>query len=180
MLISFIDNIDGTRPLEPRTTALFSARILQVLQEFFLGFKMPEQKTGQLNELYITMSAKLKGARTQMVLARIPANQFVIDFKPRYTVGGQQCRDLVLRLQDSDEELILELPFLDYVTRRYQGEIAENISVFYAQRLERFKVALLKRYPQTGDNIELIRIGDEHRLNPITITVRNDKLEVRA
>ena len=180
MLVNFINNTDGLRPLNPRASALFAARILQVLQEFFIGFKLPEQKTGQLNELYITLSAKRQSARTQMVLARIPTNQFVIDDKPRYTAGSQRCRDLFLRLRDSDEELLLELPFLDYVNRRYQGEIAENISVFYAQRLERFKVALLRRYKQTGDGIELIRIGDEHRLNPITITVQNDKLEVRA
>jgi hypothetical protein len=180
VLVNFINNADGSRLLNPRATALLSARILQVLQEFFIGFKLPEERTGQLNELYITLSTKQQVARTQMVLARIPTNQFMIDYKPRYTVGNQQYRDLVLRLRDSDEELILELPFLDYVTRRYQGEVAENITVFYAQRLERFKVALLNRYTQTRDGIELIRMGDEHRLNPITITIQNDKLEVRA
>lgn len=180
MLANFIDNTEGTRPLDPRTAALFLARILQVLQEFFIGFKLPEQRSVQLNELYVTLSAKIQVSRTQMVLARIPATQFVIDFKPRYTVGGQQCRDLILRLRDSDEELVLELPFLDYVTRRYQGEVAEEISVFYAQRLEKFKVSLLNGYSCPDEEVQMIRMGDNHWFNHIALVVHGTKLEVRA
>lgn len=180
MLANFIDNTDGNRPLDPRTASLFLARILQVLQEFFIGFKLPEQRSVLQNELYVTLSAKIQVSRTQMVLARIPANQFMIDFKPKYTVGGQQYRDLVLRLRDSDEELILELPFLDYVTRRYQGEVAEEISVFYAQRLEKFKVSLLNRYSCPEEEVQMIRMGDNHWFNHIALAVQGTKLEVRT
>ena len=31
-------------------------------------------------------------------------------------------------------ELELDPPFLDYVTRRYKGEVAEELSAFYADR----------------------------------------------
>ena len=77
----------------------------------------------------------------------------------------------------------MDLPFLDYVTRRYKGEVAEELSAFYADRLERFKVQLLTLYEneETSYNdthLKLLVVGNGRRIELKQLLIDDGKLEV--
>jgi hypothetical protein len=74
----------------------------------------------------------------------------------------------------------LELPFLDYVIRRFEGEVAESLTAFYAHRLERFKARLLDCYASSlSDNsLRLLRIGKGRGFQLMKVIFSGDQLEV--
>ena len=85
-----------------------------------------------------------------------------------------------MRCQVDKAELELDLPFLDYVARRYQGEVAEELSVFYLDRLQRFKIILLENINNnTGEeHMELLSIAGSRNFEIISIKIDHDSLEV--
>lgn len=81
--------------------------------------------------------------------------------------------------------MLLDLPFLDYVARRYKGEIAEELSANYTNRLDRFKIELLNAYNRdpgirrNGDNsLALLHIGHEYEFQTMAIQPIDDVLGV--
>jgi hypothetical protein len=78
--------------------------------------------------------------------------------------------------------MTLNLPFLDYISRRYEGELAEELSAHYANRLEQFKVDLLDIYNKLKedekDYLTLIRIRYGRGFEVIKVNVAGESLEV--
>jgi hypothetical protein len=75
----------------------------------------------------------------------------------------------------------LELPFLDYVIRRFEGEVAESLTAFYAHRLERFKARLLDCYAVSSlsdNSLRLLRIGKGRGYQLMKVIFSGDQLEV--
>ena len=69
------------------------------------------------------------------------------------------------------------------MARRYRGEIAEELSAFYADRLERFKVALLTLYEQeqayqSEKELRLLVIRKGRRFELKRLLLHDGKLEV--
>ncbi|SHI78995.1 protein kinase domain-containing protein [Desulfofundulus thermosubterraneus] len=182
MLIKFLEFSQGASRIPPPLERNYRLRILQVLQEYFIGVRLPEE-IWQAKDLYITLKRHRGGARTQMVLADFRVDDFELTVKPRYQAGEKSSGVFCLRFKQGDVEMELDLPFLDYVARRYEGDVAEELSAYYADRLERFKVELMHLYNENRkqhdqQHLQLLRVGPDRRFQVMKVLVSDASLEV--
>ncbi len=180
MLLTYLDYAEGTQPMSDIKENTYRRLVLQVLQEYFIGLRLPEEGW-KSHDLYITMKPPTGHFSTQMVLKRLQTEDFVLGIKPLYNLGDIKSNTLTLRFKQDDNELTLDLPFLDYVARRYQGEVAEQLSAYYADRLEQFKVKLLEKDEgrrKELHSLQLLYIGANRNFKVMTINVAGNRLEV--
>lgn len=156
-----------------------SASLFRVLQEEFLGLRIPEgSSTG--DKLYITLVGRMPGVRrsVQPVLASCEFRQFAItldDYGTPLICG----RGRIL----AEAELKLPIPFLDYVHDRGNGELGRGLTTAYRNRIEAFKADLLERLSDSdNDELVLLRRGADGSLSELGVRIRDDrdgkKLEV--
>lgn len=182
MLIKYLEICRSETGISSLEESKYKRRIMQVLQEFFTGIRFPEGNYME-NYIFITLNRHFAGSGTQMILADFRIDDFILDIKSKYVIGDSLNKTLILRyLPNNNIELELDLPFLDYVSRRYVGEVAEELSAFYADRIERFKVQLLKAWDEQvchGENrLRLLMIGSDRKIELNQIVLSNDQLEV--
>lgn len=185
MLMRFLEFTlgNGGNGIPPLLERNYRYRILQVLQEYFIGARLPEE-SWQAKDIYITLKRREGSSKTQLVLAVLRADDFVLTVKQRYQIEKNRSGIFCLRhrLGDRDAEMDLDLPFLDYVARRYEGDVAEELSANYTDRLERFKVDLMNMYTsqeQDGDrHLRLLRVGPDRTFQVMRILVSDNSLEV--
>jgi len=155
-------------------------QVLQVLQEHLAGVHLPERSLGSRDWVYLTLTPRRLGTRTQVVLAKLKADEFRVVEEPGHRdVQGSGGR-LFLEERGGGPRLPLDLPFLDYARRRYEGEVAQALAPFYADRLERFGAELLRRHAGEGDGqvLELVRIGADRRFRRLEVSLKGERLEV--
>jgi hypothetical protein len=181
MLIKFLEYSQGITTITKMAEEKYRNQILQVLQEYFIGVRLPEE-TWQEQNLYLTLTPFGSSAGTQMALATFREEDFKLSVKHRYKVGDKSSYVLCLCHKNSDVEMTLNLPFLDYISRRYEGELAEELSAHYANRLEQLKVDLLdiynKQKEDEKDYLTLIRIKYGGGFEVIKVHVASGSLEV--
>jgi serine/threonine protein kinase len=182
MLKKYIEFTQTTKKLPSSEERRYRFRILQVLQEFITGIRLPEGKwEKQADYLYITLNRAGFGSGTQMVLADFRLSEFELRVKTKYQVAHEK-RNILTLVYKSNKNVFLELdlPFLDYVARRYEGEIAEELSSYYSDRLNKFKVRLLNTANNDVDDsrLSLLSFGADRAFKVIDLTFLNDKLEV--
>jgi len=154
--------------------------ILHVLQEHFTGIRLPENAGDQEN-IFITINRHSYEIRqsAQIVLAKLSADDFELDLAPCDNGISGIRYELRLRKTKNWVSLPLGLPFLDYVTNRHNGEIAQQLQSFYVDRLEKFKVGLLAREPANQpDNIILVRLLLNNRFKSQIFSIHDKILEV--
>lgn len=161
-------------PLRERDLRL---RILRVFQEHMFGIRLPENSVSA-KDLYLTSCHKGSPTATYRILAEVRKDDFRLQVYTRYQVGSTITRYLGLSYLKDGPVLELDLPFLDYVTRRFDGEVAEELSPFYAERLERFKMEILNRVPLDDRVLRLVRLDHEGGFKTIRIAVNGNRLEV--
>lgn len=183
-LLDFLKYLRGAHGLQQSLEQQYRSHILQVLQEHFIRVRLPETKQ-VMRDLYITLGHRGNGAATQMILATLREDDFQVVLKPRYRLGQKISNIFCLSYRDDDAVMLLDLPFLDYVARRYKGEIAEELSANYTNRLDRFKIELLNAYNRdpgirrNGDNsLALLHIGHEYEFQTMAIQPIDDVLGV--
>jgi len=162
-------------------------QVLHILQEQFMGVRLPESSLKHESDLYITLTPPNSNVHTQMVLASIRKRDFELVVKPRYqcsTDDGRSNKVPYLRYistEDVDVGLELDLPFLDYVFRRYEGQITHELSGYYSNRLQDFKGKLLQSAgtePNVSDKLCLLRIRPDRTFEQLVMTVQEDRLGV--
>lgn len=183
-LMDFLRYSQGGSYISALDERHYRHQILQVLQEHFIGIRLPERNQAT-RDLYITLNHGENSSRTQMVLATLREDDFKLVLRERYILGDNARSVLCLNYKDGEATMALDLPFLDYVERRYRGEIAEELSAGYVNRLDRFKAEVLAAY---GNHPEPIRDSEQHlvllridqacRFRVITILQSDDYLEV--
>lgn len=154
--------------------------VLHVLQEHFTGIRLPEN-AGDHENIYITLNRRNYEIRqsAQIVLAKFQADNFELILQPIDSGIGDTRHEPKLIEWVTHTVLPLDLPFLDYVTNRFHGEIAQRLQSFYTDRLERFKVQLLDaRGDDPGKNMMLIRLQLNHKFKSQTVSVCDKVLEV--
>jgi serine/threonine protein kinase len=178
MLLTYVRHVENNEPFTSSQKNWHLGLLLHVLQEYFAGVRLLEDEY-RSQDLYITL--KPPGfSTTQMILGKARAEDFSLGTKNIYDIGGITHRILILRYKDGQAELELDLPFLDYVARRYRGEVAEELSVFYMDRLQKFKVMLLKNLdntPQDG-HIELLSMAGSRKFETLSVKVADEHMEV--
>lgn len=158
------------------------SRIFHVLQEQFAGIRLPERDAGQ-KQLYITLNRNDYEMRqgAQVVLADFPSREFQIEWaseNEKATTG----KYLIFSGSGPFENayLKLELPFLDYVQMRHQGETGQLLQTSFADRLDYFKAQLirLKRSTYRDNEMILLQLKSDHTFREYRVIIDNDKLEV--
>jgi hypothetical protein len=155
--------------------------IFHVLQEQFTGVRLPEGAPPD-SHLFITLARRGGDIRqsAQVVLARVPQEALNLDLISRDDGMGGVRRELILRgQQELRVELVMTLPFLDYVMMRNEGAVGEDLQRSYVDRLERFKAQILKQTTATSkDDIMLVRLRTNHTFRRQVFGLRHNRLEV--
>lgn len=152
-------------------------RLFRVLQEHFAGIRLPEvDDLGQQTYLYITLSRKVRDLRqsAQVVLAQV---DFFRDFELELKGNPMGRRDLIL-IGKNGISMTLPLPFLDYVMARHQGELSGTIRTVYANRMDRLKTDLIKKYKEKNNNLLLVRLMTDHSFERQYFAVQGNTMEV--
>lgn len=178
--------IEWQRPgarLEMRERNELEHRVYHVLQEHFTGIRLPEGATGHDRRLYITLSRGGNEMRqsAQVVMAQIDwSNETALELTPRQNRAGGQHTDLELvgRGRIADADLVLSLPFLDYVVMRHFGEVGEVLQPAYVERLERFKATIQRLARETRSDVLLVRLKTDHTFRRQQYGVSDGMLEV--
>lgn len=179
MLLTYLKYVETNQAMSDIEKNKYRGFILQVLQEYFIGIRLPEEGW-KSHDLYITINPPGHSS-TQMILKRLQTEDFNLGRKPLYKIGDIKSNILTLRFREENIELELDLPFLDYVACRYQGEVAEQLSAYYADRLEQFKAQLLEEgggKPGEQHSLQLLHIGANRNFQVVTVNVTGDHLEV--
>lgn len=166
-------------PLEKKQLA---DKIFAVLYEQFSGHQCDDLQNSKV--LYLTQHRNAVGLRqsVQLLTAQIRIDDefdtlqwkkcpSIIGTEDRFALSLPSCRDDTLSLD-------LDIAFLDYVERRYQGELAGSLSAAYTQRLETFKTALVVRNRQK-EQITLVRTLADKNTSLYSCIFNNGKLVVR-
>jgi len=153
--------------------------IMHVIKEHFSGVRLVEAASDQ--DIYITLNRRSWDIRqsAQIVLAKFSRDSFDIEFELEKSSLGNNRYILTLKESTSNEPLPLDLPFLDYVMMRYQGEVGYDLQVSYADRLERFKSRLIKAGQEKNkENVILVRLKTDQTFRRQTFTIKDNMLEV--
>ena len=160
-------------------------KIYHVLQEHFTGVRLPEGSRQNDRRLYVTLSRRRNEVRqsAQIVLAQVDwSTATVLELRESKNASGERRNDLVLKGKDRIKgvELVLPVPFLDYVMLRHFGELGEVLDASYRQRLERFKAQVHNQAAAADDErIMLVRLRTDHTFRRQHFSVNKGCLEVR-
>lgn len=169
--------------ISPNEEQDLKKRIFHVLQEQFTGTHLPERAESTNSELYVTLNRKNQNLRqsAQVVVAQIEfKKEFSLAFATREGLFGHR-KDLELKgaKRMSGINLTLDLPFLDYVFSREQGEVGETLQTAFADRLERFKAELIELCKEDNeDEMLLVRLLTDNEFRCQRYAVFEDSLEV--
>jgi hypothetical protein len=169
--------------LEMTEKNVLEQRIYHVLQEHFTGIRLPEGSRGHDRRLYITLSRGRGDIRqsAQVVLAQVDwSSETRLELVERRNAAGGLRTDLELQGSGriAGAELVLTLPFLDYVLMRHFGEVGETLQAAYVERLERFKAQVQDLAKETRAHVMLVRLKTDHTFRRQQYTVREGVLEV--
>jgi hypothetical protein len=169
--------------LEMTEKNVLEQRIYHVLQEHFTGVRLPEGSKAHDRRLYITLSRGKSEIRqsAQVVVAQVDwSSEIDLQLVSRVNAAGGARSDLELKGSGriSGAELVLSLPFLDYVLMRHFGEVGETLQAAYVERLERFKAQVQELAKETRAHVMLVRLKTDHTFRRQQYTVHDGKLEV--
>ena len=169
--------------LEKAYRAKYTNMVFHVIQEHFTGVRMPEGMGTQDSRLYITLSRKQSEVRqsAQIVIAELDWSQSVIlELDRSSNAAGAEYVELALKGQGvlKGVTLRLGLPFLDYVTQRHYGEIGNLLNAAYKERLEHFKLQVLKKTASLNDDMMLVRLRNDNRFKRQKFSISDQAVEV--
>ena len=169
--------------LEKAYRSRFSNMVFHVIQEHFTGVRMPEGIGAQDSRLYITLSRKQSEVRqsAQIVITELDWSQSIIlELDRTNNAVGAEYTELALKGQGVLEGTILRLglPFLDYVTQRHYGEIGNLLNAAYKERLEHFKLQVLKKTAPLNDDMMLVRLRNDNRFKRQKFSISDQEVEV--
>jgi len=159
-------------------------KVYHVLQEHFTGVRLPEGATQNERRLYVTLSRRRSEMRqsAQVVLADLDwEDSTTLELTVTKSATGEKRKDLVLRGENRIEglEMLLQVPFLDYVMMRHFGELGEVLKASYLERLNRFKAQVQKKAStRDAERTTLVRLKTDHAFRRQRFALSGDKLVV--
>jgi len=159
-------------------------KIYHVLQEHFTGVRLPEGSTQNDRRLYVTLSRRRSEVRqsAQVVLAQVDwSTSTALKLVATVSATSELRQDLVLCGKDRIDgaNLVMKVPFLDYVMMRHFGELGEVLEASYLERLDHFKAQVHARATTSEDDrIMLVRLKTDHTFRRQHFSVNGDRLEV--
>ena len=180
MIRQYVDWQTAEAPLSLTVKESYRRRLFQVLQEHCCGVRMLEDASSP-SRLYITLNRQQNNIRqsAQVVLASIDFNASFDLLLQRSTKDGKRNMVLQGKGEHAQINLLLNLPFLDYMMLRQQGEVGKLLQLTYVDRLERFKNRVLTVARRSNEHeILLLRLNTDHRFQQQRFSVTHGKLEV--
>ena len=187
MLFDYLTFTEGKSSGSLSQLSKMRAQILHILQEQFMGLRLPEASWSESNDIYITLKPLLNVAITQMVLARFRKDDFELIVKPRYRYSSDtRAQNMLFYLiykHATEVELQLDLPFL-IISSPLQRRLTHELSVYYLNRLEDFKGKLLNAFNEQAHRkdehsvLHLVRVRPDRRFEDLKLHIDRDKLEV--
>ena len=158
-------------------------QVLHIIQEHFIGIRLPKDSWKGRKDIFITLKMPSSVTVTQMIMAIFRVDDFSLAVKPRYEFGENNNRVFLLRYAGNAEivELALDLPFFDFVARRYDGDLTHQLSPYFSNRLEEFKGRLLADdagKTRERNELRLLRVQPDRKFEELTLLVAKDGLEV--
>ena len=168
--------------LEQRTKRHLLACLFHVLQEHFTGIHLPIVRQSSRDTLYITLNrpSPLLRQSVQSVLCAV-SWQENFDLRIQTRAGGGKYLALEGRRNLRDiTPLELTVPFLDYVLRRYDGEIGDLPRATFAQQLDTLKSQIIHcmREEEDPQTMHLLRYCSDYSLVQDEYILDKDKMEV--
>ena len=170
---------------ELQTTARvkYKKMAFHVIQEHFTGLKLPEGTSTQHDRLYVTLTRKQSEVKqsAQVVIAEFDWEQSTtLELDRKSNAAGVKYTELILKGRGIMEgiSLGLDLPFLDYITQRHYGEIANQANAAYKERLENMKLQILKKAASQKDEMILIRMRNDNRFKRQRFIIGDQTVEV--
>ena len=157
-------------------------QILYVLQEEFTGLQLGANI--RPSHLYITLRRRQEGYRqsVQLLVAQIPLASFMLEWRQINTEFPPFTHSLVLKEQVSKAEMVLDIPFLDFVLMRDMGEVGQRLNPGYKDRLEKLKSDLLRsphyNNKESEQQLTLLELDRTGNLNTRSLLVENQQLQV--
>ena len=159
-------------------------KIYHVVQEHFTGIRLPEGSTKNDRRLYVTLNRRRNEVRqsAQVVLAQVDwSTSTTLKLIKTKSASGVERQELVLCGKDRIDgiDLLLTVPFLDYVIMRHYGEIGEVLEASYLERLNRFKAQVHNQAAdENDDRIMVVRLRTDHTFHRQNFAVNGSYLEV--
>lgn len=124
------------------TDATLYSQIVHVLKEYFAGVQLPDYSNDAERDIYITMSRRNKDIfqTAQTVLGKFTPDSLHLVYQLEKTTNLYQ---IVLNYKDK-VSMSITLPFLDYLKKRKDGELADDALALYQRRLDAFKDGILQ------------------------------------
>lgn len=133
----------------------FCRACLRVLLEIYSGFSSSQFRPDQ-EYLYLTLRRPDRAVvqPTQLIVAEIPFKDFDLGYDPLKRLP-------LLRYQKGEPSLPLTLPLLDFIHRRHDGQLGNELSQIHLAQLDWFRAELLKRIGvNSGQNdVIMLRSG---------------------
>jgi len=177
MLCEYLSWLDDPIAFSRKRNTL-KDQLFQVLQEQFSGIKSQD---GVINDrtLYITLNRRQHNIRqsSQIMLGKI---DFSDSFDIRVQSIGEKKVVILFGKGSFDSiQLILELPFLDYIFVRKSGGIGSILQVAYTDRLENVKAEMLRYCKQVQEEeLLLLKLDMKNNLRRQRLTLAGTTLEV--
>lgn len=176
------------RQLEQSTKRHLQACLFHVLQEHFTGIHLPIIRQSGRDTLYITLNrpTPLLRQSVQSVLCPVSWQEnfdLCIKERPR---GGRYLALVGKRTLRSITPLELTVPFLDYVLRRYEGEMGDLPRATFGQQLDTLKAQIIHcmrneedpRDEEEPQILHLLRYCSDYSLVQDEYILGKDTLEV--
>lgn len=155
-------------------------RVLLVLQEIFSGIRLPHRQLASLSEIFISLSVPYLITKSQYVMAKLNTDEFDLKVTEKYKAGKTSNKVIQLLYKNLKEcTLDIDLPFLDFVRRRFTGEVSTQLSANYINRIAVLKNSLIKYAINVSDaDVKILRIGKDRQLKLFKININDQNLEV--
>lgn len=127
-----------------------SKKIRHVIKEYFIGMKIPETSGyASKKEIYIAMARNVNNLKqtAQIILASFEWK----DLDVYSDIRG--IKQLLLRTDCNNVDMIIPLPFLDYLLSCHSGFASDPAFVTYRKRLDNLRNNILKSRQETDESL---------------------------
>lgn len=149
---------------------------LRVLLETYSGFSAG-QFTNNQDRLYLTLRRPDRAVvqPTQLVMAEAYFDDFYLDYDPAMRLP-------VLKFWRGNVSLYLTLPLLDYIEKRHEGDLGDELAEIHMAQLEWFRAELASatsvRDDQSDFAILRANIDGQVKVHRYMVDWKKDRLEI--
>ena len=179
-LLYFLELQEKQGNLSRKVADIIGSIIKDVLRDYCSGMKFQNDSAISGDRIYITMDRKsaIVKQSTQIVTGVFEWNRRTIKIASRLDSRGIYQFILILQPASAHEEILLDLPLLDYFMRIRLGSSLEGIDDSFQKRLDNIKLKLQRLSVQEPDGISLIYKDINNHIHDLFYYQEDDRINV--